>query len=241
MWRYWERFVKSCDRVKIELVFDIEYVLNCCMKQIHLSKFHRTILALIFLLFGVLCQENDANAAEWFDVPGLVWGPADTNNVRIGIYSDGTPASNQITVFLLIPTNAIGNYLTPPDLKFSKIVLSGPDGHVLSPKPNKRIYRELPNQIAVSKMPRVPMRGSRQRGSGGWLKNLITARPETLNSFLIQDVFQINKEGEYTITIFAAVYGFPPNKSVVMSLPPDQQFVTRIDLPPVTKKVHLVP
>ena len=52
-----------------------------------------------------------------------------------------------------------------------------------------------------------------------------------LRRFIIQDVYPIKQEGEYLLTIWPVIYQFSTN----------EQFVTRIDLPPVSRKVHLRP
>ena len=70
----------------------------------------RILAFVILLFFGVALQDHDARA-EWFDVPGLVWGPTNTNGVRAGIYPDGAASSKQVTVFVLPPTNVVWQYL----------------------------------------------------------------------------------------------------------------------------------
>jgi hypothetical protein len=52
-----------------------------------------------------------------------------------------------------------------------------------------------------------------------------------LKRFAVQDTYQIKERGDYTLTVWPVIYQFSTNR----------QFLTRIDLPYVTTKIHLEP
>jgi hypothetical protein len=54
-------------------------------------------------------------------------------------------------------------------------------------------------------------------------------QPCPIRDIVIQDIYRIPQEGDYTLTVWASIYEFAP----------DRQSVSRIDLPPVTAKIHL--
>ena len=53
--------------------------------------------------------------------------------------------------------------------------------------------------------------------------------PGQFRDFFIDDVYRIEHEGAYTLTVCVAIYEFAP----------DRQSVSRIDLPCVKAKLHL--
>jgi hypothetical protein len=188
-----------------------------------------------------LAAEND-DIQNWFVLPGLVWGKADTNNIRAGVYPHGLPNATSVTVYVTAKgTNANWSYLAPPGFKFSKMELRDAHGVIITPLQGKNLYGNLAQHIALKDLPRLPKSGTDERGSGGGLRDWLVGRPAILQDFSLQRSYRIEKEGDYKLSICAAIYGFSPDYETVKRSPSDEQFVTRVDLPCVTVKIHLAP
>lgn len=186
-----------------------------------------------------IATATETNAlASWFVIPGLVWGNA-TNGIRAGI-TDRDPGVKGVAVFVARPTNSTSRafgeagysrYFAPPSGKFANVELRTAEGLIVSPVRGRTLVGDLPTEIPLKDLPRYPIRGTRQRGSGGELKNWLFENPATLKVFSIQDFYRISKEGNYTLTVWPTIYKFGTNTA----------YVSRIDLPCVTTKIHLKP
>ena len=196
------------------------------------------MVAVLFSCFtGIAAETNDTLA--WFVLPGLVWGD-ETNGFRIGI-TGGDSAGKDIMVFVAGPgTNSVilgpgshkeWRYLAPPNVKFTKVELCDTNGIIVDPLKGKRLDGNLPPKIPVKDLPRSPVRGTKERGSGGGLRDWLIGNPAKLQEFSIKDFYQIEKEGDYILRVYPVIYMFGTN----------MEYVDRVDLPCVTTKVHLAP
>lgn len=199
----------------------------------------RTAALALCALTTLAADTNDM--PNWFDLPGMVWGSANAKRIRAGIWPNGEPSSVDVTIFATSRTNVDWRYLTPPTIKFSKVELRDTNGMPVPSLRGKRLDGDLPQRIAIKDLPRTPVRGTTERGSGGGLRDWLFGRPATLADFTIQKVYEIDKEGDYSLTVCAVIYGFSPDYKTVTHLPLDEQFVSRVDLPCVTAKIHLKP
>jgi len=192
------------------------------------------------------CLANVTKGAS--DIPdfllqfGIVWGDENAKKVRAGIETRGDPESLTAKVVVFSAgTNGNWRYLAPPATKFATVKLMDSHGTVTEPLPGMRLDGNLPQRLAIKDLPREPIRGTKQRGSGGGLRDWLYGLPAKLSEFTIQNVYRIEKEGDYTLTVAAVVYEFPSDYKSNVSLASNEQFVTRIDLPTVTTKIHLKP
>jgi len=98
----------------------------------------------------------------------------------------------------------------------------------MEPLPGKRIDRTLRDRMLVSDLPRARGTLGARNMPDAWLV-LTPGSPTVLADIPLQEVYHIEKEGEYPLTICPAIYEFTP----------DRKAVFRIDLPCVTTTIHL--
>jgi len=152
-----------------------------------------------------------------------VWG--DDNDIR------DQRQIQLIQVLVLTPkTNAVYGFVKPPSGKFAKCELQDSNGAVMPPMRGKSMAGELPQTIRLEDLPKTPKFGRNNSLLAGAL-HLFQNYPMELLRFTIQDVYLIKTEGDYTLTIWPVIYQFST----------DEQFVNRIDLPLVSRKIHLRP
>jgi hypothetical protein len=196
------------------------------------------------ICFCVAALMHGAAVASQADSPedgsavakGLVWGEV-TNQLWAGVGWETRPfeQGSLQDVRILIQTamtNGIGGYFLPPEHTLANAELRDAKGALLVPLHGKQLESDLPGQIRVSDLPRSPPRGIHH--PVGMLLNglhLTPKLPETLWNFSIQDIYRIEQEGDYTFTVVVALY----------HITNDGELVVRIDLPPVTVKMHLGP
>ena len=138
-----------------------------------------------------------------------------------------SPATT-VTVFVLTSkTNALWNYVEAPENRFAKVELRDTNGVIIAPLQLTKLDADLPLTIVEEDLPTTPRVIHLRRA---WLI-LPPGTPEPLKEFHIENVYHIQKEGDYTLTICVAIYQFAP----------DRKSLLRRDLPCVTAKVHLVP
>ncbi len=128
-------------------------------------------------------------------------------------------------------TNRSGLYVKPPDGGFAKIELRGADGKMLAPTTGKvKLVTEWPRVVDVS---RLPHRAEGLFHGGGVRDILLIGRgaPTPLREFRIYDAFDIERDGEYTLTIWPSFH---------QVIEPGEKVAQRVDLPPVSVKLHLV-
>ena len=217
---------------------------------------------LIVIAFATNCSATVTHAAGTnysapdvrYYCPGIITGNAGTNMVCAGIWPMGdehnivveimaVPASFRSSGPLLEfqPDPAFGAFLKPPgDAKFLKVELRDPDGKVLTPL--QKQDGSLPPSLQVRTFPR-DSRPERHDGNIDFLDRLYRC-PSELGDFTIQNAFNIEKEGDYTLTVGCAIYVLPYNGHPPINVDYDKYqtlSATRVDLPCVTAKIHLAP
>jgi hypothetical protein len=134
---------------------------------------------------------------------------------------------------VLVLTSITGieqDYVKPPSEKFSKFELLDSNGVIIAPLRGKELDGKLPQIIQSDDLPKTPKFGRNAPILKGKLP-LYQNRAWPLKEFRIPDAYQIKNDGVYTITVWPTIY----------HLSSDNQFVTRVDLPPVSMKIHLTP
>jgi hypothetical protein len=193
--------------------------------QIFSSLNARALLYIIMVMSvfspHVIASTNDI--PKEFIGPHFAWGE-ETNRIRAGFATD-VSNSKYVQVVVLTPkTNIAHNFLKPPTGKFARVVLRIPHGVVITPLPGRELDGELPQTIQKKDLPTI----------FNQFQNLLLLPPNIpypLKTFTLQDSYQVKEEGDYTLTIWPVIYQFSTN----------HQFVTRMDLPPVSAKIHLKP
>jgi hypothetical protein len=116
----------------------------------------------------------------------------------------------------------------PPEHKLAKAELRDSNGILLVPLKGKNLDADLPQQILNKDLPREPMIGH----NGGTPEGRLSFPPNLpVNpwEFSMQDIYRIEKEGNYTFTVCVAIYHFTD----------DKQSVVRMDLPSVSVHMYL--
>jgi hypothetical protein len=121
--------------------------------------------------------------------------------------------------------NTFGSYyFGPPNGKFSKLELRDSDGIVVPPIRGVSVEGQVPLKISLSDLPRWPDGGLRNR-----IAFFTNSAPAPLREFRVRDVYRIEKEGDYALTVCAVIYKFAEDRS----------HLNRIDLPCVSTTIHL--
>ena len=165
--------------------------------------------------------------------PAIVWG-AETNGFCAGLawsqgQRKGSPIQTVRVLLLTARTNAEWKYVTPPGRKFARFDIVDVKGIRLQPMPRRGLSAETPDRMMASDLPRTretPRSGSLLEG------RLLPPRGVPTNfrqDVVIQDHYKIAAESDCTLTVCVAIYEFSP----------DRQWVSRLDLPCVTTKIHL--
>ena len=208
----------------------------------------KTLYAFIGCIFIVIfCHLVGATGAnssipDWLLHVGIVWGNEDTNRVCTGVRFVGRPESVKTSVKLFFSdTNDTHRYLSPSGIKCTRVLLQDSKGTEIHPFPGKRLDSILPRRIAIGDLPRVPDTGNKYRGHTGGLRDWLLGNPAKLLEFNIQEVFPIEKEDDYTLTIEGVIYGVPRGYRLISELPANERFVGRVDLGKVSAKIHLKP
>ena len=159
--------------------------------------------------------------------PQTAWGE-ETNGVRAGINWELSDKMIVRIFVLTSRTNTAWNYVAPPGKIFMRFELRDARGMIQTPLKGKKMDVELPMRILTKEMPHSPAVGH----EAGMIENrlLVTAgSPVIFRDVIIQNVYRIEQEGDYALTVCVAIYEFAP----------DRQSVSRIDLPCVKAKLHL--
>ncbi len=130
-------------------------------------------------------------------------------------------------------TNALYfHYVAPPggrpdQRKLRAIELRGPDGQLIVPRPRKSLVATLPETVLARDLAKEPRRPS------GFRDTLLmpVGIPLELARFVIQEHYDLEVDGEYRLKIWPALYEFDARHTKAI----------RVDLPPVTAKIHLTP
>ncbi len=197
--------------------------------QLSVKIFGLGLFALLmsFTSFG---QETNLTKffAPLFNDKSLVWSD-ETNSFRTGVRFDSH--SKEIDIWVLSSTNAGLVYVYPPSGKPPKLELQDTNGIIIQPIKN-RMDGELPQRLPANDLRKYYSDGLFY-GHGVKYKYFMIGKnvPNTLNDFVISDVYQVKEEANYTLTVFPMLYKFETNR----------EYADRIDLPCVTTKIHLAP
>jgi hypothetical protein len=159
--------------------------------------------------------------------PQSTWGE-ETNGFRAGVNWELSSKMEVRFIVLTSKTNVWWNYVAPPGKKFAKFELRNARGILLTPINGDKLDGELPQRILSEDLPQRPAIGHHARTIDNPLL-LDAGSPGLFRDVVIQNVYRIEQEGDYTLTGCIAIYEFAP----------DRQSVSRIDLPCVTVKLHL--
>ncbi len=192
-------------------------------------------IIVIFSICITTTAEGTNGISAWLKSGTIDWGTwgAETNEICAGILLSPNPQNNtdfdSVSVYILTSkTNVFWDYLGPPNMKFARFELKDSNGVVAAPKWwGIKLVSELPQRITKEDLPV-------DRGRWKMLVNelcLKAGTPSRFKDFNIHDVYQIKKEGDYTLSVGVAIYQFAP----------DRKAVSRLDLPCVTIKIHLKP
>jgi hypothetical protein len=163
---------------------------------------------------------------------GLLWGQA-TNQLWAGVgwetrrVEQGSFQDVRILIQSTI-TNVILSYLLPPDHKLAKAELRDANGVLLAPLKGIDLDGDLPRQIPSKDLPHFPARAHHLASLRNRLQ-LSPNIPKASWNFSMQDVYRIEQEGDYTFTVVVGLY----------HLEDEGESAVRMDLPPVTAKMHL--
>jgi hypothetical protein len=168
---------------------------------------------------------------------GEVWGTF-SNEFCSGLaweLSDNGRGGYQDEVVILVKTsrtNGLENYFGLPWGQVVQAELRDANGALVLPIKGKKLDAgELPQRILAKDWPRTPPQG---RNGGGLLVNYLMYCPKDRPvswPFSMQDIYHIQKDGNYTFTIWMALYRYTD----------DKQAMVRFDLPSVSLRMHLVP
>jgi hypothetical protein len=196
----------------------------------------KTILCLgcffpmLLLSAHVVAGEADTNAVplpKELISPHTVWGE-ERNGIRAGVDWEVSGGMNVQVVVLTFKTNAAWHYVAPHGKKFMTFELRDARGVLLAPLKGKQLDGELPQRILAKDLPLRRAVGHHGSSLEDWLL-LAAGSPCAFRDVVIQDVYRIEQEGDYTLMVCVAIYEFAP----------DEESVSRIDLPPVKTKIHL--
>jgi len=195
--------------------------------QLSLTIFILGCVALLWTFKSFGQETNLTNFfAPLFNDKSLVWS-AETNSFRTGVRFDSH--SKEIDIWVLSSTNAGLVYVYPPSGKPPKLELQDTNGIITQPIKNK-MDGELPQRISASDLPLI--RGQLHYPGAAYKYFMLGKNvPNTLNDFVISDVYQVKEEADYTLTVFPMLYKFETNR----------EYADRIDLPCITTKIHLAP
>ena len=160
--------------------------------------------------------------------PQTTWGD-ETNGLRAGMNWEFSGKMNVRVAVLRLATNAASNYVGPPGKTFRKCELRDAQGVLLTPLRGEKLVGELPQRILTRDLPQSPPAGIHNPAMIENRLMLGDGQPCPIRDIVIQDIYRIPQEGDYTLIVAVAIYEFAP----------DRQSVSRIDLPPVTAKIHL--
>lgn len=206
-----------------------------------------------FVLLAVLIYVSLAKICGGADATGLAPGVykvssdgkfnavtnADLTAVWPGVWNEGT---NGLRVQLSVITNgssplvrigvgsirynSLGGYVGSPNSLFKKFELLDINGLAIPFKRGKSNEGLLPARLSINKFPRWPDGGLKSHVSF-----FTNAGPFTLADMDLKSLYQIQREGDYVLTVCPVIYQFGTNIG----------FLDRVNLPCGTTKIHLKP
>jgi len=202
--------------------------------RFNLAKVALTIYVMLMPVLMTTAATDTNDIPAQYLKPPYAWGEK-TNEIRAGLFwsdevDSGIKAQDVVVLILTSITGIEQDYVKPPNGKFAKFELRDSNGKVIAPVHGKELDSKLPQIIQAKDLPRIPEFGRNAPMLVGILP-LFQNRAWSLKEFRIPDVYQIKNDGDYTITVWPTIYHFSS----------DNQYVTRVDLPPVSMKIHLTP
>lgn len=120
--------------------------------------------------------------------------------------------------------NSAGDYVAPSNGKFSEFELRAANRAIVPPLAGTSLEYQCPPRIAIHDLPRYP---------NGVIKNILSfdtnVGPDRIAEVLLDNVYNILREDDYYLTVRPVIYSWGKNVD----------YVDRVDLPPLTIKIHL--
>ena len=174
-------------------------------------------------------QTNNFDISWWLSQKPITWS-AEANHFRTGIEYGPISANREINILIMSLNQKGLTYVFPPSGKFPMQILRDESGAIVDPV-NGKTKEEPPKRISANDLPHNV---DGKFGGHGTMYQFFLLGPTNVNmlaDFKINDIYNIKKAGNYTLTVFPVVYGFETN----------YQFVDRVDLPVATTKIFLFP
>jgi hypothetical protein len=180
--------------------------------------------------FLLICTRTEIVAQDSIlDSPYVKWGD-DTNGFRAG--TEFGQEEEKIVVCVLTSKEDSPNgrleWFRPVDGKFAKVELKDINGMVIAPLAGKDLGTNLPKSIEIKDLGRVG-----DKWHGYWLTNAIyplgTNTANCLGEFMINEVYLIESEGDYDLTIWPVIYQRYNAGPIAY----------RIPIAPTTRRIHL--
>jgi len=182
------------------------------------------------MLDSAVADELDIVPKQYQDAH-YTWGQV-TNRLRAGIVLEDSGGNQCIidVVLLTYRTNALFDYVKPKDEKFARCELVDPEGKVVNPLRGMKLDAELPDFIQLKDLPMTPKMGRNNPLPSGLLI-LPETNAITLKRFVLQDIYPLEKSGEYVLSITPAVYRFSSSR----------EYLTRSKLGTIKVKLQISP
>jgi hypothetical protein len=178
---------------------------------------------------AVVGESNDSKFLEhWSSDKALTWSQ-ETNGFRTGIIWDSRAPDSVAVVVLPINASRYNDYLVPASHKLPRFELHDVERAAIPPASGQRMDGALPARMPERDYPRFHDGIFSGHGVKYNYFILSTNIPVVLKEFAISQVYSVKKEGDYTLTVFPVIYKFETNR----------EYLDRIDLPCVSKIVHL--
>jgi hypothetical protein len=174
-------------------------------------------------------QTNNFDISWWLNQKSIMWS-AEANHFRTGIEYGPISPNREINILIMSLNKKGLTYVFPPSGKFPMQILRDESGAIIDPV-NGKTEGELPKRISANDLPHTIDGKFRGHGTMYQFFLLGPTNVNMLADFKINDIYDIKKAGNYTLTVFPVVYGFETN----------YQFVDRVDLPVATTKIFLFP
>lgn len=183
----------------------------------------------------------------------------DTNGWRVQLVFTKDSGGRLAVQWGSVVKNSRDGYLRTPNGKFAKFELLDFKGNIVPLKPTAGtnllagIYGQLiyptnlpawaapsggsleadfPKIISTNVYPRFPGKFSDRTVAGDILESRLLP-PENINVLILDDLYSITNEGDYTLTVCPVLYKQYNHA--------DSAILDRVDLPCVTTKIHLIP
>jgi hypothetical protein len=206
---------------------------SCTLRTLLCLRFYFAMLLLFWDMAAALGATNDLPVPKKLIGAQTAWG-AETNGFRAGVNCElfdrgiSRVSEGVQVVVLTAKTNTAWEYLAPPGKRFRTFELRDASGALVPPLKGKRLDAELPMRLLRKDLPYSRAIGHHARMLENWLM-IAPGEPTLIRDFFVDDVYRVEREGDYTLCVGVAIY----------KLDPDGQSLSRIDLPPVKMRIHL--